>query len=67
MTSKNEILNANTNEQIDTIHALSKVRIHGSVLSEDGMVMDSFNGLLKSKVYDKPHELQTLNNLVHYH
>ena len=57
-----EILNPNTNEQIDTLNALSTVKVKGAVLSEDGYVMDSFNGTLKSKVYDKPIKLQTLNN-----
>jgi hypothetical protein len=58
----NEVLNADTDEQIDTIHALSKVRVKGAVLSEAGTVLDSFNGLLKPKVFDKPLQLQTLNN-----
>ena len=49
-----EILNPNTNEQIDTLSALSKVKVKGAVVTEDGYVMDSFNGILKSKVYDKP-------------
>ena len=57
-----EILNLNTNEQIDTLNALSKVKVKGAVLTEDGYVMDSFYGILKSKVYDKPIKLQTLNN-----
>ena len=58
----NEVLNSITNEQIDTIHALSKVKVKGAVLSEDGTIMDSFNALLKPKVFDKPLQLQTLNN-----
>lgn len=58
----NEVVNAVTNQQIDTLHALSKVRVKGAVLSENGSVMDSFNGLLKPKVYDKPLQLQTLTN-----
>ena len=57
-----EILNPNTNEQIDSLNALSKVKVKGAVLSEDGYVMNSFHGMLKSKVYDKPIKLQTLNN-----
>ena len=61
-----EILNPNTNEQIDTLYALSKVKVKGTVLSEDGYIMDSFNGLLKPKVYDKSVKLQTLNNDFEY-
>ena len=57
-----DIFNLNTNEQIDTLNALSTVKVKGAVLSEHGYVMNSFNGLLKSKVYDKPIKLQTLNN-----
>ncbi len=56
-----EVLNLNTN-QIDTIQALSKVRVKGAVLSKDGFIQDSFNGFLKPKVYDKPLQIQTLNN-----
>ena len=37
-----EVLNINTN-QIDTIQALSKVRVKGAVLSKDGFIQDSFN------------------------
>ena len=61
-----EILNPYTNEQIDTLYALSKVKVKGAVLSEDGYIMDSFNGLLKPKVYDKSFKLQTLNNDFEY-
>ena len=57
-----EIFNPNTNEQIDTLNALSTVKVKGAVLTEDGYVMDSFNGVLKPKVYDKPITLQTLKN-----
>ena len=61
-----EILDPNMNEQIDTLYALSKVKVKGAVLSEDGYIMDSFNGLLKPKVYDKSFKLQTLNNDFEY-
>ena len=57
-----EISNLNTNEQIDTLNALSLINVRGAVLNQDGYLMDSFNGLLKSKVYDKPITYQTLNN-----
>jgi len=58
----NELLNADTDEPIDAIHALSKVKVKGAVLSADGTVLDSFNGLLKPKVFDKPLQIQTLIN-----
>lgn len=61
-----DILNPITNEQIDTLFALSKVKVKGAVLSKDGNVMDSFNGMLKPKVYDKHNKLQTLNNDFEY-
>ena len=61
-----EIFNLNTNEQIDTLNALSIVKVKGAILTNDGYVMDSFNGLLKPKVYDKPITLQTLNNDFEY-
>lgn len=57
-----EVLNANTFAPIDTIKALSKVLIKGMILNDDGNVYDTFNGILKPKVFDKPSQVQTLNN-----
>ena len=57
-----ELLNADTFVPIDTIKALSKVLIKGMVVNLDGSVYDEFNGILKPKVFDKPSQVQTLNN-----
>ena len=57
-----ELLNADTFAPIDTIKALSKVLIKGMVVNLDGSVYDEFNGVLKPKVFDKPSQVQTLNN-----
>ena len=57
-----EILDADAFEQIDSIHALSKVVVRGSVTDELGVIINSFDGLVKAKVYDKPSQLQTFNN-----
>jgi len=44
----------------DTIKALQKITIHGSVIEENGELLESYNGVLRPTVYDKPTEIQTL-------
>ena len=57
-----EIVNAITLEAIDTVKALSSVIVRGKITDTYNSYLSSFNGLLKVKVYDKPSELQTINN-----
>jgi len=57
-----EVLNALTFAQIDTIKALSKVLIKGMITNDDGSIYEGFNGVLKPKIFDKPSQVQTLNN-----
>lgn len=57
-----ELLNADTSVPIDTIKALSKVLVKGMVVNLDGSVYNDFNGVLKPKIFDKPSQVQTLNN-----
>ena len=62
----NNIYNSNTGFVIDTINALSKVNIDGSIMDENNLILDNFNGFMKVKFYDKPIFLQTLNNDFEY-
>lgn len=48
--------------EADTVHALSKVSISGFIQDIDGNKMNSFNGYLYPKVYDKPGKYKTLGN-----
>ena len=57
-----EILDALTQEPIDSVKALSRIIVRGAVVNQDESVKTSFNGLVKPKIYDKPTKLQTLNN-----
>ena len=58
----NEVLNAHTNLAIDTLKALTKVKVKGAIQTGGGQVVDAFNGVLKPKLFDKSMQLQTLRN-----
>ncbi len=51
-----------TNEQSDTLRALSSVTVAGSVLNAQGLVDESFQGKLLATVYDKSATFRTLGN-----
>ncbi len=44
----------------DTLKALQKVTISGSVVDEAGQLIQSYNGVLRPTVFDKPTVVQTL-------
>jgi hypothetical protein len=44
----------------DTIKALQKVTVSGSVNGENGNVLSTFNGILRPTVFDKPTQVVTL-------
>ena len=44
----------------DTIKALQKVTVTGSVVDENGILLSSFNGILRPTVFDKPTKVETL-------
>ncbi|MEN8225005.1 MAG: type IX secretion system sortase PorU [Bacteroidota bacterium] len=44
----------------DTLKALKKVSVSGIVVDENGVFMDSYNGILRPTVYDKPTKVETL-------
>ncbi len=49
-------------DQYDTIRALEKVRVEGTVVDENGNPLNSFNGTLFPTVYDKFSEIQTFGD-----
>lgn len=57
-----DIVDAITLEPIDSVSALSRIIIRGELRDEYNALLSSFNGLLNSTVYDKPSQLQTINN-----
>ena len=46
----------------DTLKALSKVRIGGEVLQENGQLFTDYNGVLEAKIFDKDLQRSTLGN-----
>ena len=48
------------NKTTDTVRALQRVTIEGSVSDDNGAVLKNFNGTLYPTVYDKPSTLRTL-------
>ena len=55
------ILDANSNLSLDTLKALTKVKIEGEV-HENGALATSFNGYIFPSIYDKSQEFKTLVN-----
>jgi hypothetical protein len=49
-------------EAPDTIKALDKVKMKGSIVDENGNLIQSFNGLIYPTVYDKVTKIQGQNN-----
>lgn len=46
----------------DTIRALQKVTITGSIIDDNGQIIDNFNGTLFPTIYDKKSKVKTLAN-----
>ncbi len=46
----------------DTLKSLSKIKMKGEVLDENGNVLTNYNGILEAKVFDKNLQRQTLAN-----
>ncbi|WP_443632793.1 type IX secretion system sortase PorU [Candidatus Marifrigoribacter sp. Uisw_064] len=46
----------------DTLKALSKVRIGGEILQENGQLFADYNGVLEAKIFDKDVQRNTLGN-----
>ena len=50
------------NQATDTLKALSKVRIEGQVVDEQGLLISDYNGVLEAKIFDKRIQQKTLAN-----
>ncbi len=46
----------------DTLKALSKIKLEGEVLNQNGTLMGEYNGVLEAKIYDKKVNRRTLDN-----
>lgn len=55
-------INGKPLSQLDTLNALSKVKVTGYIADPLGQKLTSYNGLLYPTVYDKVKEKSTLNN-----
>jgi len=55
-----KINNIAVSNQSDTVKALQKITVTGSVVDEGGSVITSFNGIIRPTVYDKPTKIETL-------
>lgn len=52
----------NLHQPGDTINALEKVKLRGSVFRADGTVNQTFRGKLVATIFDKPSEIETLGH-----
>ena len=50
------------NEPLDTIKALSKVKIEGTIQDKSGNTLNGFNGIVEIRMYDKEKTIKTLEN-----
>lgn len=49
-----------TNSSLDTVKALQKITIEGTILDDNGQILKNFNGTIYPTVYDKASTLRTL-------
>ena len=49
-------------QQVDTLKALSRMKMSGEVVDENGQLLTDYNGKLSATVYDKYINQQTLGN-----
>ncbi|KAA1244790.1 type IX secretion system sortase PorU [Aquimarina sp. RZ0] len=49
-------------QEIDTLKALSRVKISGEVVNESGSLLSDYNGVLETTIYDKEIDRVTLAN-----
>lgn len=57
-----KINNIPITQSVDTLRALSKVTIEGSITDANGAVLSNYNGELFTKVFDKAFDRTTLDN-----
>ncbi len=49
--------------KVDTLNALTQASIYGHIEDKNGSIMNSFDGIIELKIFDKKAERETLNNL----
>ncbi|MFD2564909.1 type IX secretion system sortase PorU [Aquimarina rubra] len=49
-------------QEVDTLKALSRIKISGEVVSESGVLLSDYNGILSTTIYDKEIDRVTLAN-----
>ncbi len=49
-------------QEVDTLKALSRIKISGEVVSESGTLLSDYNGVLSTTIYDKEVDRVTLAN-----
>lgn len=49
-------------QEKDTLKALSRIKLEGSVTDENDQLLSDFNGTLKATIFDKPLDKTTLDN-----
>lgn len=54
--------NVRVTEKIDSLKALSLVTISGHIEDQNGVLMNSFNGVVSQQVFDKENRIKTLAN-----
>ncbi|MEM7550398.1 MAG: type IX secretion system sortase PorU [Bacteroidota bacterium] len=57
-----ELKNQRALNNIDTINALSRITIEGQVVNSSNTVMESFNGIVNIRMFDKLNEFETLGS-----
>ncbi|CAM1341442.1 type IX secretion system sortase PorU [Tenacibaculum amylolyticum] len=58
----NRINGTDISQPIDTLKALSRIRLEGSVTDNSGAVLNNFNGTVFTTIFDKPIDKTTLDN-----
>ena len=56
----NEITNVSSQNNIDTLGALSRTVLSGNIMNSSGNIVSDFNGEVNVRIYDKPGVFQTL-------
>jgi hypothetical protein len=59
----NSINDVKASESVDTAMALSEITINGSIVDEQGNLLNNFNGYVYPTVYDKKVKYTTLGNM----
>lgn len=58
----NRVNGTDISQPIDTLKALSRIRLEGSVTDNNGVALNNFNGTVFTTIFDKPIDKTTLDN-----